>query len=64
MSKQSVIDALVLRLEVMTLDRDAEKSMKARARMQRDEQTLKNRALLERIKELELQLEHDLDDCK
>ncbi len=64
MSEQSVIDALVLRLEVMTLDRDAEKSMKARARMQRDEQTLKNRALLERIKELELQLEQHLDDCK
>lgn len=33
------IEKLKLQLETMTNDRDAEKSMKATARMQRDEQT-------------------------
>ena len=39
MSKKEQIRLLELRLETITHDRDAEKSMKATARMQRDSQT-------------------------
>lgn len=39
MSKDEQIRLLKLQLETMTADRDAEKSMKATARMQRDEQS-------------------------
>lgn len=42
------IDSLNLKLETMTADRDAEKSMKATARMQRDDMTLRNKVLRER----------------
>jgi hypothetical protein len=43
------IEKLKLQLETMTADRDAEKSMKATARMQRDEQSQRIIGLKERL---------------
>lgn len=42
------IESLKLSLEVMTADRDAEKAMKARARMERDDMAARNKILRER----------------
>ena len=42
------IESLKLQLETMTADRDAEKAMKARARMERDDMTARNKILRER----------------
>lgn len=41
-------EELLLKLETMTADRDAEKAMKAQARMERDNMTARNKILRER----------------
>lgn len=48
MTTEDIISDLRLRLEAMTADRDAEKAMKASARMQRDDMIARNKILRER----------------
>lgn len=48
MTPEDIIKDLRLRLETMTADRDAEKAMKAQARMERDDLTARNKILRDR----------------